>query len=188
MASALHALEAPRASREPYEQTFEGFFGVWCTDADNPSDPQAWAAAARAADAENPYFGRPWIWGSSACATWPGQDGDRYIGPFDVPTANDVLIIGNRNDPATRYQDARSTARIMPDSRLLTLEGSGHTSLFLSSCVDRHLNRYLLTGAVPAAGAVCQVDVVPFSQPAGRSAAARAVAPFLVPPTVRPAR
>ncbi len=188
MAGALHALEAPLASREPYEQTFEGFLGVWCTDADNPSDPQAWAAAARAADAENPYFGRPWIWGSSACATWPGQDGDRYIGPFDVPTANDVLIIGNRNDPATRYQDARSTARIMPDSRLLTLEGSGHTSLFLSSCVDRHLSRYLLTGAVPAEGAVCQVDVVPFSQPAGRSAAARAVAPFLVPPTVRPAR
>lgn len=77
---------------------------------------------------------------------------------------------------------------IMPDSRLLTLEGSGHTSLFLSSCVDRYLNRYLLTGAVPAEGAVCQVDVVPFSQPAGRSAAARAVAPFLVPPTVRPVR
>ena len=110
-----------------------------------------------------PVLGRPWIWGASVCASWPGQDGDRYIGPFDVRTANDVLIIGNRNDPATRYQDAVSTSRIMPVSRLLTLEGSGHTSLFLSRCVDRHLNRYLLTGAVPDAGTVCQVDVVPFS-------------------------
>ena len=57
MARALHALEAALGAREPYSQTFEGFFGVWCTDADNPSDPWAWAAAARAADAANPYSG-----------------------------------------------------------------------------------------------------------------------------------
>jgi pimeloyl-ACP methyl ester carboxylesterase len=186
VARALHALEAALSVREPYTQTFEGFYGVWCSDADNPTDPWAWAAAARAADAANPYFGRPWIWGASVCASWPGRDDDRYVGPFDVHTANDVLIIGNRNDPATRYQDAVSTSRIMPDSRLVTLEGSGHSSLFLSSCVDRHLNRYLLTGAMPDAGTVCQVDVVPFSQPARRISAAEAAVPFLVPPARRP--
>ena len=188
-ADGLHALAATLGPpRDPYSQTFEGFLGVWCSDADNPDDLQAWATSARAADKETPYFGRPWIWGSSACATWPGVDDDRYIGPFDVPTANDVLIIGNRNDPATRYQAAESTRLIMPRSRLITLEGSGHTSLFLSRCVDRYLNLYLLTGAVPAEDSVCQVDVVPFSEPSRRSAAARAAAPFLVPPVLLPAR
>jgi pimeloyl-ACP methyl ester carboxylesterase len=181
---------APRGDRRrtPYEQTFEGFLGVWCSDSDNPDDPSAWATSARAADEAFAYFGRPWIWGSSACASWPGADDDRYVGPFDVPTANDVLIIGNRNDPATRYQAAESTHLIMPRSRLITLEGSGHTSLFLSRCVDGYLNAYLLTGAVPSEDAVCQVDVVPFAEPSPRSAAARAAAPFLDPPTVRPAR
>jgi pimeloyl-ACP methyl ester carboxylesterase len=174
--------------RDPYEQTFEGYFGVWCSDSDNPDDPEAWATSARAADLEFPYFGRPWIWGSSACASWPGVDDDRYIGPFDVSTANDVLIIGNRNDPATRYQDAESTRLIMPRSRLITLEGSGHTSLFLSRCVDGYLNEYLLTATAPAEDPVCYVDVVPFSEPSQRLAAARAAAPFLAPPQLRPTR
>ena len=92
-------------------------------------------------------------------------------------------VIGNINDPATRYQHAVSTSRIMPTSRLLTLDGSGHTSLFLSSCVDRHVNRYLLTGEEPAAGTICGDDVVPFSGPARRSVAALAT-PFLLPPTL----
>lgn len=187
IARSLLELHAALGGRAPYSQTFEGFLGVWCSDSDNPDDPQAWSVTARAADVENPYFGRPWIWGSSACASWPGVDGDRYIGPFDVATANDVLIIGTRNDPATRYQDAKSTARIMPDSRLLTLEASGHTSLFLSRCVDRHLNRYLLRGAVPDEGTVCQTDVDPFGA-SPRAAAARAAAAYLVPATLRPTR
>ena len=183
-ASALHAVRDQLGLRgDRYDQIIEGFAAVWCSDGDNPDQPSAWATAARAADLENQYFGRPWIWSSSICAVWPGQDDDRYIGPFDNETANDVLIIGNINDPATRYQDAVSTARIMPTSRLLTLDGSGHTSLFLSACVDRHVNRYLLTGEVPAVGTVCDVDVVPFSAPARRSVPTEA-APFLLPPTL----
>jgi hypothetical protein len=37
-----------------------------------------------------------------------------------------------------------STARILARGRLLTVAGPGHTSLFLSSCADRHVSRYLL--------------------------------------------
>ncbi|HEY6709233.1 MAG TPA: hypothetical protein VJB61_16765 [Actinomycetota bacterium] len=44
------------------------------------------------------------------CAPWLGRDGDRYLGPFNRRTANTVLVVGNVNDPATRYQDAVSTA------------------------------------------------------------------------------
>jgi pimeloyl-ACP methyl ester carboxylesterase len=189
-AAALDALMARLGLRggSHYQQLVEGFAGVLCSDSDNPDDTAAWSDAARAADRQSPYFGRPWVWISSICQPWPGADDDRYTGPFDRWTANTVLVIGNVNDPATPYQGAVSTAEILPNSRLLTLDGSGHTSLFQSGCIDDYVSTYLLTGEVPPRGAVCPVDVVPFSQPprASRSIAKESVSatPFLLPPAL----
>jgi hypothetical protein len=157
-----------------YEQVLEGFAGVWCLDGANPDNPQAWATSARAADRRNPYFGRAWIFGSSMCAVWPGQSADRYAGPFTVPGANGVLVVGNINDPATRYQDAQSTAAMLPGSRLLTVNGWGHTSIQLSACADGYTARYLISGVLPPRGAVCQVDHIPFSATPATPAGARA--------------
>jgi hypothetical protein len=39
--------------------------------------------------------------------------------------------------------------------------------LFLSACVDRISVRYLVSGATPEPGTICDADVVPFQQPAG---------------------
>jgi pimeloyl-ACP methyl ester carboxylesterase len=176
-------------ARAPYEQVLEGFAGVWCLDPINPDRPSAWARAAHRADRRDPYFGRPWIWFGSICAQWPGHDSDRYLGPFDRRTANTVLVVGNRNDPATRYQDAVSTSRLLGRGRLLTVAGWGHTSLFLSSCADAYVSRYLLTGRVPPAGTVCQVDEVPFAQPAAAAASvATSAHAYLLPPTLTAAR
>jgi pimeloyl-ACP methyl ester carboxylesterase len=192
-AAALRALRAKVgvfADPVPYSQVREGFAGVWCLDGDNPDDARFWARAARRADRKFPYFGRAWNWGSSICAAWPGRDSDRYTGPFNKRTANKVLVIGTRADPATRYEDAVSTARMLPRSALLTVEGWGHTSLSISSCADAHASRYLLTGEVPPRNTVCGVDEIPFSRP---PAAARAeqtgppVGPFPLGPT-RPLR
>lgn len=163
-AARLRLLEqrvVPRA----YSQTFEGFWAPWC-DADNPADPQAWAITAAAADARYPYFGRPWIWGSSICAWWPVEARDSYAGPFDRDTANPVLVVGTVNDPATRYEDAVSTAAMMPRGHLLTVDATRHTSLGISTCADRIIGRYLLTSAVPDQERTCPADVVPFSTPA----------------------
>ena len=189
-AAAIRALRV-RLGLHPghdYEQILEGFAGVWCSDTDTPDDAAAWSLAARAADRRNPYFGRPWAWTDSICQPWPGADVDRYTGPFDRQTANTVLVIGTRNDPATRYRSAVTTSKILSNARLLTLDGSGHTSLFLSGCIDGHVATYLLTREVPPHGTVCPVDVVPFSQPvARRRPSGPSVAPFLVPPRrVRP--
>ena len=192
-AAAAEALRVVRQrlglpGRAPYEQVLEGFAGVWCLDPINPDHPSAWASAARRADRRDPYFGRPWNWFGSICASWPGQDRDRYLGPFNRQTANTVLVVGNVNDPATRYQDAVSTARLLGRGRLLTVAGSGHTSLFLSSCADAHVSRYLLTGRVPPKGTVCGVDVVPFAQPATAAATAEVSAhAYLLPPTLQEA-
>ena len=108
---------------------------------------------------------RYWTWFSSICQPWPGHDPDRYTRPWTAQTVNPVLVVGNRFDPATPYQGAVSLARILPRSRLLTLNGWGHTSEGKSSCIDAHTARYLLTTPVPQPGTVCQPALVPFAHP-----------------------
>ena len=85
-----------------------------------------------------------------------------------------MLVVGNLFDPATPYHGAVTVDRLLPRSRLLTLAGWGHTSLFLSACVDAHVNTYLLTTRVPPRGTVCEPDVVPFTEPAAPAQTLRA--------------
>jgi len=146
-----------------YPSFIEGTPAVACTDTDNPDDYSAWSTAAAASDASG-YFGRLWIWGfSSLCAEWPHADGDRHTGPFNAATPNPVLVVGTRFDPATRYEGAVTVARLLPNSTLVTLEGWGHTSLFLSRCADDAVARYLVRPQASGDDVVCAQDDVPFS-------------------------
>jgi hypothetical protein len=77
---------------------------------------------------------------------------------------------------------------MLPDSALVTLEGWGHTSLFLSRCVDEHVNRYLLTGRAPARNVTCQPDTVPFAAGSADSPHSRGLAPLVGPGAGRPTR
>ncbi len=76
-----------------------------------------------------------------------------------------MLVVGNQFDPATRYEGAVTVAGLLPNSRLLTVHGWGHTSLFLSQCADGAVSEYLLDLALPAPGTVCEQDLVPFTAP-----------------------
>jgi pimeloyl-ACP methyl ester carboxylesterase len=145
-----------------YPNFVEGFPAVACTDSDNPDSYAAWSAAGAASDAAFGYFGRLWTWVSSICAEWPTADADRYIGPFDKMTANPVLVVGTRYDPATRYEGAVTVDGLLPNSRLLTVEGWGHTSLFLSQCADAIASTYLLTSNAPPSS-TCTQDFTPFA-------------------------
>jgi pimeloyl-ACP methyl ester carboxylesterase len=158
-------------SQPDYTNVLEGLPGVACSDSDNPDQVGAWRRAADAADRAAPYFGRYWTWFSSICQPWPGRDPDRYIGPWTAQTVNPVLVVGNRFDPATPYQGAVTLAHLLPRSRLLTLNGWGHTSEGKSSCIDAHMTRYLLTTRTPQPGTICQPDIVPFAHPSAAQTA-----------------
>jgi pimeloyl-ACP methyl ester carboxylesterase len=176
-AASLRAVQARLGAtfqQEEYPNFVEGFPGVSCSETHNPSRVGAWSRAARAQDRQFPYFGRPWTWFTSACQPWPGWDRDHYDGPFTRTTANPVLVVGTLFDPATPYHGAVTVDRLLPRSRLLTLAGWGHTSLFASSCVDAYVSTYFLTTRVPARGTVCEPDVVPFAQPAAAAQAQQA--------------
>jgi pimeloyl-ACP methyl ester carboxylesterase len=185
---ALRARLGAGFQQEDYPNFVEGFPGVACSETHNPADVGAWSRAARAQDRQFPYFGRPWTWLSSICQPWPGWDDDHFDGPWNHTTANPVLVVGNRFDPATPYHGAVTVDRLLPRSRLLTLAGWGHTSLFVSSCVDAWVSRYLLTTRVPPRGTVCQPDVVPFAEPAAaqaQQAAGASAKAELIPPMLR---
>ncbi len=145
-----------------YPNFFEGLAGVMCTDTAGPSGYRAWSSAADAAEAEFGHFGRIWTWVSSPCAEWPFEDADRFAGPFTRQTANPVLVVANRFDPATGYHGAQAVHGLLPNSSLLTVEGWGHGVIGGSRCADQAIVRYLIDQAVPAPGTPCLPDFVPF--------------------------
>lgn len=173
-----------------YPNFLEGFPAVACSDTDNPDNYAAWSAAAAASEAEYGYFGPLWTWISSICANWEPKE-SRYAGPFEAETANPVLIASTLYDPATRYEGALRVADLLPNSRLLTVNGWGHATLFLSQCADQAVSDYLVDGTLPLEGTVCNQDWVPFNGTSTAVAAPEAttgrtkVTPVLVPDVVR---
>ena len=79
--------------------------------------------------------------------------------PFKVvktTTSAPILIIGTTGDPATPYAWAKGLARLLPNSRLLTFVGDGHTGQGRgNACIDDAVDAYFLTGALPAKDLRC---------------------------------
>ena len=109
-------------------------------------------------------FGLQWAWNSEACADWPAAAAqDRYAGPWNRPTASTILVLGNTGDPVLPYRDSVAMSRDLARARLLTVDGYGHTEAANpSTCATDDEIRYLLTGALPPAGTVCQQNATPF--------------------------
>ena len=75
-----------------------------------------------------------------------------------------MLIVGNLYDPATRYEGAQTLRKLLPNSALLTVDGTGHTSLGLSACAGFVVGQYLLDPAVgpEVDGGTCPAEYNPF--------------------------
>ena len=171
------ALGLAAAPQEEYPNFVEAGPGVGCSDSVNPRDFGAWQTAADKAEATYGRFGRIWNWALSPCRSWPTTAGqDRYMGPWTARTSSPVLIVGNYFDPATPYQGAETASKLLPNSRLLSYAGWGHTAYLQAGnfCVDSLVTTYLLTSRVPPEGTVCQPEGSPFG-PESASARDQAV-------------
>lgn len=187
-----HIEEARSRFQPPQEegegvQGPEGFLAVTCAETDNPRFPYRWGTVGRQRDRVAPYFGRAWTWVTGPCAQWPGRATDRYTGPWTAATANPVLIVGERFDPATNYASAIKLEGLLPNSTLLTLDGYGHTAQN-STCIDEAVTTYLLTVTTPPPATVCQQDSGPFdpliAADSGRALVEESVAVNAAMPTV----
>ncbi|MFJ3922433.1 alpha/beta hydrolase [Streptomyces sp. NPDC090022] len=138
---------------------------VFCGDSPNPRDPDAYHALAEAGAARSGDTGRHWVWATAGCAFWPYAE-DRYRGPWNKPTANPVLVVGNTYDPSTPLSAAQAMAKELAHARLLTYDAVGHTALLNpSSCVQAYESRYLVDGTLPPVGATCRQDTPLFAAP-----------------------
>ncbi|GLY77612.1 alpha/beta hydrolase [Actinoallomurus iriomotensis] len=142
----------------------EQFLAMVCSDSPNPRDPSAYTSAARLAYARSGPMGLDPAWSTEPCAGWP-QGEDRYTGPWNKRTANPVLLLNNSKDPATSYKGAVAMSHDLARARLLTVDGYGHTVFSNpSACAMEYETRYLLTGALPPTGTVCEPDATPFAE------------------------
>ncbi|KAI5924261.1 TAP-like protein-domain-containing protein [Camillea tinctor] len=105
-------------------------------------------------------------WYSAVCAQWPMTARERYIGDFNVRTANPMLFIGNPFDPVTAFKSAQNMSTSFEGSVLLQHDGFGHTSLAdPSNCTDAYIKNYFEEGTLPEPGSVCEPNAPLFQIP-----------------------
>ena len=157
----------PAPKVKPVEQEqYQGLeqeYGVLCSESPNPRVPTAYEAQAAFAQGRAGLPGVQWAWDLEACAQWPAKAADGYYGPWNKPTANPILVIGNTFDPATPYEGAVAMSHELANARLLTVQGYGHTELINpSTCASEAESGYFVSGKLPKQGTVCVQDTTPF--------------------------
>lgn len=86
----------------------------------------------------------------TGCMGWPAPVANPP-GKWDVTGAPPILIVNATHDPSTSYLWAQLMREQIDGSVLLTREGDGHTSFFLTdgSATRDAITHYLLTGETP---------------------------------------
>ncbi|MFI9002980.1 alpha/beta hydrolase [Streptomyces sp. NPDC053541] len=129
------------------------YTAVECNDAPWPGDFALW-------DRDNTRLARlapfeTWdnVWANLPCAYWKGprqKPLDVRTGPGVLPP---VLILAAERDAAAPYEGALELQRRLAGAALVTERDAGSHGIGggANSCVNAHLERYLLDGAVPSA-------------------------------------
>ncbi|MCM9082564.1 alpha/beta hydrolase [Streptomyces spororaveus] len=162
------------------------YTAVLCNDASWPGDWETWdrdhTELARGAPFEtwaNAFLNLP-------CASWPVRDRQRPVAVGAQPERlPGILVVAAERDGATPYPGALELQRRLgAGASLVTETGAGSHGVVggLNGCVDRHVERYLLTGATPGWRVTC----APHPEPAPVSLDDRAASAHraLLPPVV----
>lgn len=137
----------------------EALWAVNCRDFVASSDPAQWDADAAELTAAAPVFGPALAYSDVLCDVWPDEaSASEQVDPLVATDAPPMLVVGTTNDPATPYAWSESlAAQFGNDSRLLTVEGYGHTaySALADGCVRGAVDGFLLDGQLPEEGTTC---------------------------------
>jgi pimeloyl-ACP methyl ester carboxylesterase len=155
----VQAMSPPKPEPD-YDNGYDAYYGNQCADTEYPDSFFEFRAVDRFARAGS-RFGPNWWWFNNPCAEWPVAK-DRYIGPWTARTSAPVLVVGNFFDGVTDHAGAVATSRLLPNSRLLSYAGWGHTAYVRSDCTQEYVDAYLVSGALPPVGTVCPANPNPF--------------------------
>ncbi len=138
-----------------YSNITAAFYAIGCLDSPAPHTASAVHRLAVRAARAAPDFGASTVWLGLPCTFWPAPP-DGRAGAIHAAAAPPILVVGTTNDPATPYAQAQALARELDSGHLLTYDGEGHTAYGRGhTCVDRTVDRYLVTRAPPTDGARC---------------------------------
>ena len=118
-----------------------------CLDFNEPRSVQRIRSDAKAFTQEAPLFGPYLAYGGVTCKFFI-QDSEVTI--EQTVTANPVIVIGTTGDPATPYEWAKGLSRLLTNSRLISLNGEGHTGQGQgSACIDDQIDDYYIYNLLP---------------------------------------
>ncbi len=138
-----------------YDNETAAFYSIGCLD--GPAPPTLGAVqrlAARAARV-SPHFGASTVWLGLPCTYWPAPAVSRP-GAIHAAGAPPIVVIGTTDDPATPYEQAQGLARELKSGHLLTYVGEGHTAYGRDDCVNKAVDRYLVSLDLPRNGERCR--------------------------------
>jgi pimeloyl-ACP methyl ester carboxylesterase len=135
----------------------DSLWAITCNDARSHPDPAAAGTLARHLAAASPLIGGyAATYALGGCVAWPSASHPvTDVHPVGTPP---TLVVGNTGDPNTPLVGAEHLAAVFPTARQLTWNGWGHTWLLSGGedgCMQQHISAYLLNGALPAPGTVC---------------------------------
>ncbi|WP_332838920.1 alpha/beta hydrolase [Nocardia bovistercoris] len=143
----------------------DSFTAISCADHTLPDQPEAWPAMASEIERAAPVFGAFWLYTRQPCASWPMRAGgfpQRYSGPWTLGADKPALLFGNRFDPVTPLLFAQRAQQAMVNARLVTVT-DGYGNDRIDECTTHLRERYLVDLQLPAPGATCAADRLPFS-------------------------
>jgi hypothetical protein len=141
----------------PSGLTSNSFAAVFCEDWTLPvaGYPEYRSRLARLRERAPQMLASPLaLTATAGCLGWPSKPDNpqRDLSRAQKP----VLVVNARHDPATAYAWARHvTQQLGPKAALLTYDGWGHVAYNRTACVSGTVDRYLIDGVLPAAGARC---------------------------------
>lgn len=139
-----------------YPFGFEIYFAVSCLDSTWPRDPQVVFDAAKGIGIAYPRLGEGLVNDYIRCALWPVPPNPLTAVPSTMKGLPPIVVISTTGDPATPYASGLRIAQQIPDARLVTNVGEGHTIYAQGkACVDDPVTTYLIDLTAPEDGLWC---------------------------------
>ncbi|WP_245545680.1 alpha/beta hydrolase [Nocardia higoensis] len=142
----------------------DSFVAISCADTALPRDPDLWPELVAREPDRTPPFGAFWLYARQPCGAWtaPEDDPRRGLTPWTLISDKPALLVSNEFDPATPLSAAERAQQEMVNARLVVVEeGYGHQPT--GDCVRNLRERYLIDLRLPAPGATCSTQQLPFS-------------------------
>ena len=145
-----------RSGNGTYSSDWAAFIASSCADGPNLTVPDFEALQAKAA-VDAPDFGAINVGLGFACSYWPVPGANAVPTPIHGAGAPPIIVVGTTGDPATPVAWARNLVGELGSGRLITVDGTTHTSLLSHNrCLDAAVASYLVELVPPAPDLRCR--------------------------------